>query len=269
MAETLKANGVDLSTLVWSATDLSGLLVTPPRRGENIAVPGRNGELYRPHKLFDRREFALPMWVVGDTEAEFLANVEQLVKVFLAPTVTFEYTRPDGSVRIAEAEVLDAFDPSRILGAPITGLVTVPLTMSQPFWTDAEPVSQSFTVTTGTETELTAFAAATAPIDDLVIEISPCSNPEISQPAIGGYVAFDGIITTGHKLIIDMDQWKLLPGDGTPWTPDYAKLRHGGARGPWFQLVPEVDRAPVVMVAHTGGGSATFTVTGRRRYLTA
>lgn len=279
--EKLLANGTDLSTLVRGVESLAGLLTTPPRRGENVAVPGRNGQLYRPHKLYDSREFAIPLWVVGadpqtgvtpiDTgigATEFLARIDELVRLFLTPQVTFEYTRPDGSVRVATAEVLDIFEPSRILGGPITGKVTVPLVMADPFWSDQAPISQSFTLATGAEAELTAFADATAPMDDLVITIGPCSNPEISQPAVGGYVAYDGIIATGHKLVIDTDQWKLLPGDGTAWTPDYAAFRHGGVRGPWFQLVPEPTRPPTIMVSHTAGGTAQFTVTGRRRYLT-
>jgi hypothetical protein len=279
--ETLTANGVDLSSLVWNVTDLAGLIRTPPRRGENLTVAGRHGQLRRRNKLYDQNEFVLPMWVVGANPftgsvpsnfeagaSEFLANVEQLVKIFTTETVVLDHTRPDGSVRRAVCEVNQIFDPSRILGGPITGKIDVPLVMPDPFWTDVDETIQTFEAETMETLVLDAFADATAPISDLTIEFGPGSNPELSQLYAASYIAWDEIIDAGHKLILSTGQWAATPGDGTPWNPDLAKLRHGGLRGPWFQITPEPDGPPELIFTHTGGGTMNVTITARRRYLT-
>lgn len=281
MTETLIANGVDLSSLVHDVTSIAGLLKAPKRRGSDLAVPGRHGLLRRSFKLYDSNEFVLPMWVIGadpDTGdspadsrlgAELLyARLEELVKVFTADRVVFEHHRPDGTVRQAVCEMLDNWEPDWLFGGPMTGQLKVPLTMADPFWAETTPTSMTFTVATGTELDLTAFAPITAPVPDVTVEFGPCSNPELSQIYVGSYLAYDGIISAGRKLLIDVGLWRMSPSDGTAWNPGYATLRHGGVRGPWFQIAPEPTRPPKLIFTHTGGGTATVTISGRRRYLT-
>lgn len=275
--ETLTANGVDLSTLAYNVEDLAGLLRTPVRRGEDVPVPGRNGLLRVPHKLHDAGEFVLPMWVIGcDTmggvpsgstqEIEFYRRVDELTRLFHTDTVTLDHTLPDGTVRRAVCEVADTMEPERRLGSPLFGRLAVALTNPGAFWTEVTPTSVTFSLTTGQHRVISEFAAATAPMDELVITFEAGSNPEISQPSSGTYLAYDGIIAAGRKLVVDTSDWTLDPGDGTAWTPLYSALRHGGAPGRWFTLFPETG-GPDVIVTHTGGGSMSCTVSGRRKYL--
>lgn len=281
MTETVLVNGVDLNSLVWNVTDLSGLIQTPPKRGENLVVAGRHGELRRKNKLYGPNEFVLPMWVVGanpangvappDTQAqaqEFLARISELIKLFTTETVVLDHVRPDGTTRRAICEVLKEFDPSRILGGPITGKVNIPLEMADPFWSDLTTTTMTFNVANFTELELTDFAPADAPIADLTILFGPGSNPELAQNYVASYLAYDGIIAEDTTLSISTGQWAMLPGAGDPWDPSFQALRHGGLRGPWFQISPEPTGAPKLLFTHSGGGTMSVTITAKRRYLT-
>lgn len=278
--EALRANGINLNSLASNVEDISAILRTAKRRGENIAVPGRHGLLRVPNKLYDMADFVLPFHVLGvdpgtgqvlggDAEVTaFYARADELTRLFGSDLITLEHTLPDGSVRRALAETTDVMEWTREPGSPLFGRVSVALRLPEAFWADTAPTTVTFTGTNGTHRVLSEFAAATAPMDELVITwTGPINNPELSQPAGGVYVAYDGVIPAGRKLVVDTAAWRLDPGDGTPWTPDYRAFRRGGsAGGRWFQLMPE-PAGPEVIFVHTTGGSAGCTIAGPRKYL--
>lgn len=277
--EALRANGVNLNSLASNVESIAAILRTPKRRGENIAVPGRHGLLRVPNKLYDMADFVLPFWVLGvdpssgailggDAETTaFYARVDELTRLFGGDTVTLEHTRPDGSVRRAVVETTDVMEWTREPGSPMFGRVSVAVRLPEAFWSDTSATTATFAGTNGTHRVLSEFAAATAPMDELVITwTGPINNPELSQPAGGVYVAYDGVIPAGKKLVVDTARWRLDPGDGVPWTPAYAVFRHGGSAGRWFQLMPE-PAGPEVIFVHTTGGSAGASIAGPRKYL--
>lgn len=282
--DTLTANGVDLAELVWNVEDLSGILQAPKRRGDDIDVPGRHGKLRSPFKLFDSADYVLHMWVIGadqltgevpdrfdDASQALLDNLDRLMAIFGQDTVTLEYTRPDGMARRAVCEVTDVIAPDRQLGAPITAKFSVALTNHGAFWTETTPVTSTWTQPDNTQVTVGEWAPITAPCDELAITFTgPVHNPELSQTSTGIYVAYDGVLADGQKLVIHTNTWRLDSGDGTPWSPDYRKLRHGGApTGRWFQLYPQSGSPPVLLWTHDGGHAATCSISGPRRYLTA
>ena len=55
------------------------------------------------------------------------------------------------------------------------------------------------------------------------------------------------------------------PGTGTLWTPEIRNIDQGRP-GPWFELDPATVPYSVTFT-HTTGGSATATISGRRKYL--
>jgi hypothetical protein len=282
--DTLTANGADLSELVWNVEDLSGILRTSKRRGDDLSVPGRHGKLRSPFKLYDSADYVLNMWVVGadqltgevpdaaeDGAQALLDNLDALLGIFGQDTVTLEYTRPDGTARRAVCEVSDVIAPDRRLGGPITAKFSVALTNHAAFWIETSPVTSTWTQPDNTQVTVTEWAPITAPCDELAVTFSgPVNNPELSQTSTGIYLAYDDVIPAGRKLVVHTDTWRLDSGDGTPWSPDWRKLRHGGApTGRWFQLYPQAGSAPVLLWSHTEGGSATCSVSGPRKYLTA
>lgn len=278
MIEALTVNGTSLATLVRNVESLAGLLRTPVRRGENLVVPGRHGQLRRGDRPFDAGVVVLPLWVVGAdavTGADhtgdaavtaFYARVDELVRLLHASTLMFDHTLPDSSVRRVVAELAEEpLDFTRQLGHPLFGRVSAALTLPDPFWADVGATTAGpFSLATPGTRLLTEFAAATAPMTDLSITFGQGNNPELHQDATGAFIAYDGVIGAGQTLTINCDDTVTAPLVGAGGlVPDYTKVRYRPPR--WFDLDPTVDLT--VRVVHTGGGVMATTITGRRKYM--
>jgi hypothetical protein len=267
--------------------DVSGLHKVPGKRTQNVEIPGRHGNLWVPHKRYAPASFVIPMWVRGvnpdgsvpsDPAARiaFYQRARALVDLFtIGEQVNLTYTLPDGTSRQLVAEVDDVLDFTVSgYGRYTLGKVSVGLTAADPFWSDTNPVTSTATLTTGQTTTLTEFGAASAPMDDLVVIFGASSNPTITQLSTGVFLGYNGVIATGQQLVVDTGAWTVsgaLTAGGT-WNPSsaplqhIARIRHGGGVPRLFSLAPE-DPAPVIQLSHTGGSSATVTISGKQRYL--
>jgi len=275
MAEALTINGVSLASYAFMASDISGLMTAPGRRGENVAVPNRHGRIRTSGKRFDSTEILIPLWIAGadpDTGElptlaeeleEFFERRDQLLRLLYADELLIKYTRPDGITVQAYGEVIDVLDFTRRHAEPLAQ-VNVAIELYEAFWEDEDNVSQEISGESGVEVELTEFAAATAPMSDLVITVfGPCNNPKFQH---GDYwVQYEGTVDEGYQLQIDVGEWSLGPGTGTVWTPSVGNITQGKP-GPWLELDPTVDPFSITFT-HTTGASATATITGRRKYL--
>lgn len=277
--QRLTVNGIDLAEYATIAESLAGLLTVPRRRGDNLHVPGRHGTLHTTRKLYDENTIVIPFLVagakpdgsmpLGSSEREELYHrADELCRVFASDQVTLEHTVPDGTTRRLVGEVLDVVSFTRNLGVtPVIASVKVAVRASYPFWVDTHTVTSSLTVVTGGAALLGELASSTAPIDKMSIEfVGPISNPALFAPATGVYVAYDRVIPAGQKLVINTELWTLSPGNGAAWTVNYGVLRHGGASGRWFEI-PPASPAPTVVLTHSGGGTATATITAANTYL--
>lgn len=277
--------------LAQGMAGVEGLHRVPAKRGRNVRTPGRHGELHIPGKLYDTADLLLPLWVRGvnpdgtlpeDEPARlaFHQRVRALSKLFTAgELITIRHTLSDDSSREITGEVLDtnAWKIANSGNATI-GLVNVPLVCADPFWTDHDPTTATRTLTSGETATLTEFADADAPMDDLHVLLGPGNNPRLAQeltaPAVGAWVAYDGIIAAGRKVDVDTSAWwatGLVDAGGT-WDPATAptqhipRVRHSPLHARLFTLAPQ-HPAPIVRLTHTGGGTMTVSVVGRRRYL--
>ena len=279
MSEKISVNGTDLSTLVRDVESLAGLLRAPARRGDNLEVAGRHGRLRRADRPYDSGEIVLPLWVFGADAGSginlygdasvtaFYQQVDELMRIFSAPTLMIDHELPDGSIRRAVGELAqEPQDFTRQLGHPLFGRVVMVVSLPDAFWADVEETSTGpFSLATGAERELVEFAGATAPMTDLDITFGPGNNPELWQDATGAFVAYDGLIGPGQTLTIHCDDTHATPLVGTGGlVPDYSRLRYRPPR--WFELDPTVDMT--VRLVHTGGGSQSVTIAGRRKFLT-
>lgn len=266
---TLTANGVDLSTLAYNVESLTGRLSTPPRRGNDVDVPGRHGTIRSPGKKYTAGTVVLPMWVVGSDDGWFpvgvdnqellYKNIDTLTRVFGSDTIELIHTLPDNSTRRIVGQVLETIDfTSQAGGTRATFAVT--LSTADPFWED---VLDTTAIKSGTGTwNVFEFFGATAPMDDLVIKFTgPCTNPRITNSS-GVYVQYNAVLTGSQTISIDCSNWTL---SGVGITPSYSSLVHiGDAR--WFILEPK-DPEPVVTTSQTAGSTGVFTLIGRRKYL--
>lgn len=274
MIESLSVNGFALDSRCFMLSDSSGIMNTPPIRGENIVIPGRNGELVRPNKRFDASELVLNLSVAGslpdgsvpsgsDPTREFFKRRDELVGLFYSPTVVLVHTLPDGSQRRAVCEVRDVLQWSRPAYSDSAD-VSVSLRVVGAFWQDVNPVSQTFTVTTGTTVSLTQFAGATAPMTDLTLVFGSGGNPTLSQGT--RFFQYGQVINSGRQLQVNCSDWTLGIGTGSSWDPNVAFVNYNP--GPsWFLLDPNESLS--VTLVHTLGGSMSCTVSGYRKYLTS
>jgi hypothetical protein len=275
VSEAFTINGVSLDTYAHMLTDISGIMTTPARRGENVPVPNRHGRIKTRGKRFDANEGVLPLIVVGadpvtgalPTQQEeldaFFERRDQLLNLLYADPAVMAYTRPNGHTVQAEYEVVEVVDFTRRYNEPLAK-VNVAFEIPDAFWQDEDSVFENIVGTSGTEVPLTAFAGATAPISDAVITVfGPCNNPQFVHGS--RWVRYNGAIEIGQQLQIDMGRWIVGPGTGTIWAPDIRNIEQG-APGPWFEIDPATVPFSVTFT-HTTGGSATATISGRRKYL--
>jgi hypothetical protein len=272
MTETLTLNGVSLSSWAYLSPNVSGLFSTPERRGENVVVPGRHGAIPTP-KMFSENDLVLPLWINGAEDdgsipggstaaREWFARRDELLRILYADPLVLEFTRPDGTERSARVQVTGVLEFDRLQMAP-AAQVNIGLTVPSGFWYDSAAVTETITGATGTVETLSVFEGATAPMTDLTITFGPCNNPQL---LLGSDIAltYNGVIGAGRQLVVDTANWSLSTGVGTPWTPVYANLVF--TPGPrWFSLDPTIPLE--VTFNHTGGGSASVTITGKRAYL--
>jgi hypothetical protein len=273
MAERIYANGLDLRTVARNVESLSGLLTSPPRRGSNIEVPGRHGSIPTANKRYAEGEVVLPLWIKGVDEfgvvgnrdqqlTNFYANLDAVLQTFSAETVIIDHELAAGSTRRALCQLAEPIAFSRDPASPLFGRASIALTIPGAFWTETADRTHTASLATGMGTSATPFAGATAPMDELVITFGPGNNPELGQGEV--FLAYDGVIGSGRTLVVNTSTWTAAGTGGL--VVDYSKLRHGGSPR-WFEIRPE-DPAPTLQLSHTGGGSMSVTVTGKRRFLT-
>ena len=270
--EAVTVNGVSLDSYCYMLTDMSGLMSTPSKRGTNVTVPGRHGTIRVPRKRYEENDLILKMWVLGalpdgsvpsgSTELrEFIKRRDELLRLFWAETCTIAYTRPDGTTIQCTCEVEDVVDFSRQWADPMAS-VSVALKMPGAFWEDATPVNQ--TITAGAPVDLTAFASATAPMQDLTLTFyGTTNNPRLVHG--DKYFVYNGVISAGRQLVVPTTSWTPSAGTGTSWSPDIRQYEFGP--GPQlFELDPL--RSPFqIQYTHTGSGTPSMVISGRRKYL--
>jgi hypothetical protein len=271
--EALAVNGVDLASYAYMTSDISSLLTVPARRGDNAVVPARHGRIQTGGKKFDANDVVLPLWLVGalpdgsipadSTErAEFFKRRDELLRLFYADAVTLQFTRSTGTVTTTRAEVADVVDFTRVGDAPVAR-VSIALTLLDAFWEEPVDRVQVITGATGTTAQLQAFAEATAPMADLHVRFfGPVSNPRL---AVGDrWVQYNGVIAAGRELVLDAGTWTASIGSSATWVPNVRQVyREPGPA--WFELDPAEPLNATF--THTGGGSASVEISGRRKYL--
>ena len=278
--ESLFINGVSIMNCAAQfVADLSGILFVPLVRTADIAVPGRQGLVRVPRKLYDRAQIPMTIWVRGmnpdntypplaERDALFYKNLDALMQMFaVSGIVTMVHTTPAGTVRQITGQVLQAFTPVRYAwSAQSTGNLQVIIECTGVFW--REPSSSVNTLAASSSpltAPLTAFDGSTAPIEDAVVVFEgPCVDPMIAT-ADGWFVQIQDTLTSGQSVTIDCGAWTITGGGG--YTVNYAKLVHAGL-GPWLVVNPLPLGSPMqATYSYSGGGASTCTVTAERSFL--
>lgn len=285
MTELLEVIGADGEPhdldecITRGVSDLAGLFAVPEKRGTNLVVPGEHGRMHVVSKKYDANILVLNLWVRGalpdgslpeggDGQQQFVENLRQLLGWFSADeVVTLRYT-VDGAAREITGEVLDGISPQLDgYGRYRSARVRVVLECAHPFWADVEPVEETVSLENGETAALEEFAGATAPMEDLQLVFEEQNNPRLSQVSTGIFVKLNRVIGSGQTITVDTAAWEVYGSSGVAGGL-YEDLEYGGRQtNRWFALFPEPGGgAPVVQLQHTGGGEASVTVTGKRKY---
>jgi hypothetical protein len=283
--DTYYIDGVDLSTFTTQIEVGEGLQDTPGTVGTNVALPGMDGGLQvfgalgQPRRPDGEGRLTLDMWLDGvdpdtgelleDNAASaqvYLSRWDDLVRIFHRRQFLVDHPRPDGTRRaLAHLVPGESMAPSARRASPWFGRFRASVAIPGAHWTDITEVTTGPTsLATNGVLSLAPWAQATAPCTELRITFGPGNNPRLSTAY--GFVGFNGVIAAGRQLTIDTATGQLGPGSGQLWTPTYESLIY--SPGPrLFEIDP--SEALQAILTHTGGGSMTVEVTGKRRYRTS
>mgnify|MGYP007020372111 CR=1 FL=1 len=278
MAEGLTWGGVDVSTFAVRVVDLSGLLALPGRRGEDLAVAGRDGRIRQERKPYEGRDFPLEFFIRGATpgglvppdgaNAQFYANMDLLSQLCTQDVAPMVHTLPGTAAqqRRLDVEVMTGIDPSR-WKAGMLAKVTVPFTSASTWWRGLAAISATFTLASGATRALTEWAGMSGRIDDALVTLGGGStsgnNPLLTQVETGIGIGYNHSFTTGQSMRLGDYSW--LPGGGAP-AFDRTKLVKDPRIGPWWVLDPVPGGVPTVRLDLTGGGPMQVTVAARQSW---
>ncbi|QJY46650.1 hypothetical protein [Pseudonocardia broussonetiae] len=277
--DTYLVDGVDLHNYATRIEVAENLQSTPDPVGEDIVLPGRDGaiEVYglpgQPRRPDSTASITFTMSLMGvdpdtgefvgdDGSAEhYFARWDELVRLFHRRRFPIDHPRPDGTRR-AYGHLEAGLAPSREPASPWFGRFSASVAIPAGHWEDLTDTSTgTVSLTTGGTLPLAVFAAATAPCTGLRVRFGAGSNPRLTLST--GYLGWAGVISSGRQLLVDAATGLTSQGTGTAWTPGYAGLDYSPGPG-LFEIDPSEPLSAVL--THTGGGSMSVEVAGRRRY---
>jgi hypothetical protein len=283
--DTYFIDGVDLTRHAWAIETAEGLLPTPVPVGDNVALPGRDGELQvfgglgQPRRADGPGRISFNMWLLGGghetgyvplgstTQNEWFERWDELVRLLHRRQVVIDHARPDGTIRRAIAHLMpdETIEPSRAPGSPWFARFRAVFTIPAGRWTDLTPVTTGvLSLPTNGHVDLSVFAQATAPCTELQVVFGAGNNPRLSTST--GHIGWNGVITSGRKLGIDTATGLTHQASGAAWTPGFEGLTY--APGPrLFEVDPSEPLQGIF--THTTGGFAELEISGKRHYRTS
>ena len=261
---TIIIDGVRLDSYAYSITSRTGWDNTPGLVGENVRIPGRDGEVWSA-KDYGTGRLVLDLFISGTDadnivpagfteDTKFRANIDALLSIFGKRTglITVDKEMEDGSVRRNFAEVGLVLTPE-YFDSNTVALLTVELVFPDPLW-------KATTTTTSTGTgALSAFAGITAPITDAVITVAgPATNPRVTDSVSGAWIQYTGSVAGGSSWVVNCATFASTVGASsvianTTFNP--------GPR--FFTLTPATNGTPTVTLS----SGASLTIAAAKRFL--
>lgn len=272
VAESITVNGVNLVDFASNIEDISFAWKAPGLRNEDYTVPGRHGVVKNPKRYYEAPILPFPLFLrgvdkttglisSGSTDDYLRTKAREVCALFQQDPLTIVHTYPDGTaVQAIGRLAMDPIDFTRMTTSPASAHVGIAVEIPSAFWTDTSTTTQTLSGTTGSTLNFTSFSGASAPMDELTVTFTgSIINGKITQG--GTTLAYNDVIDVGRTAVFNPD-WTFAGTGGL--VMDFSKIVHfGSAR--FFELTP--GEPPQVVLTHTGGGSASVTLAGRRKYL--
>jgi len=154
--EDFLVDGTSLMTQAYAISTITGTERLPPKVGDNIRVPYRHGQVWKP-KTFDQQVITLGMWVrgvdvngnlSGDARAQYRSNLRTLKKLF-APTgrqLSLQRTVLWSTGLTTHTGLGEASSQMDVTGVSRSaGTFTVDLRMADPWWYGSQIVTPGIT----------------------------------------------------------------------------------------------------------------------------
>lgn len=283
MANTYLVDGVDLTTYATRIAVAEGLQDTPSPTQGFVDMPMLDGVFDpfgapgTPRPPEGVATITFDMWLAGvdpntgtvgaglTTEREYFRRWDDIVRHFYRRRVTIDHVGPAG-IRRAYGRLQSGMKPSRRPSSPWFGRFKATFTIPDGYWADLNVVSTGVqSMGTGGTLSFAAFSGATAPCSDLLVRFYGATvNPKLVTP-YGSRLGWNGQIISGRQVQFNTKTGEISSGTGASWTPGYW---HEYAPGPhYFEVDP--SEPLTATFTHTGGGSASVEVVGRRHYRTS
>jgi hypothetical protein len=270
-------DGTRLDTYAWNVRTRAGRDLAASVKTANLDQPLLNGELWVPGKKVGPGRMVLQMWVSGvdangvapvdgDTYWVYRQNLDSLRRIFgkrygLLDVQQTVRTSP-ATVRQALCEVTAVIDPDFAAPAPYTGQFTVELSIPDAWWQD--PADSNFdtgtSITSGTTYQMTTFAAATAPCEDLYTVVDgPATNPKWTDQPSGHFVQLSRALLAGEQWVVNTSKWTSKIGTGIAFTDNgtnvASQTSYGGYLAPRMFGLSPLNPNPRVVLSWTAGGT--------------
>jgi hypothetical protein len=254
---------------------------SPPVEGENIRIPGRDGELYPlGGKRLGAGSFVVRMWMGAATMEQARADWESLLRTIVKRhrLVTWTHIATDGTARLALGEVVGKVDPTPIGQYGFRAQIEVSVPSGK--WQDAQPRDTGpILINPGgiggpinAIVYLPSFAGGSAPMTDLRVDVSgPIGAFKVTGVMPGLAQAASPWFRYDAPLEAPTDMSKvavIVSGEDGMLVPDPSKFHY---RGPYlFELgyMDSVEQHPYLRVeASSCSSQAAIRVYGKRSFL--
>jgi hypothetical protein len=258
-------NGQSLMTYAYAIQTLAGRENIPPRVGDNIRIPYRNGRIWKP-KTYDQRVITLGMWVkdtdvngvtpVQGPRAQFNTNLRALKRLFapLGAQLSMQRTLIFASgmeTHTAQGECSGTMDLT-----PITirvGTLTIDITMADPWWYGS-PASPTVSSTGAAITNIGDVEA-----QKIVLTFNgPLTNPRLTNTSVLAPVSvwYNGTIAGGASVTLDCGVFTAVNNLGASVI---GSVSHQGSLR-WMLLEPGSNAMTLDNVAGGSVGAGSVTV---------
>jgi hypothetical protein len=246
--EDIIFGGVSFAAMGFEVEDLSGFYNLPPKRGDDPVVPLREGRISVP-KFYDQRILSVGLWLAEENRTDFMALVDQLKVVLAGGAKTLVKVMPDGTQRIASAEVLSRLDAKRI-GVAGARMV-VDFAMADPFFYAPSQVEIT-ALADDDPKEFPITNPGTAPSRKAVIVFeNGLESPKLTNTINGVWVQYLGTVGAEETVEIDCGAFTALWGELSV----ISSVSHDG--DPAFMLLEAGENAMSFEPGMNVGGSLT------------
>jgi hypothetical protein len=203
---------------------------------------------------------------IDNARQNFDQNLDSLTVLFQRRRnlATVLRNRSDGTTRLAYVTVDSVIVPTLV---PITdALLTVELTMPDPFWRDSTDSALASGIAPGFNGTVAGLNGATAPMQDLqFIVTGPITNPTITDNESGSWCQYTGTVPAGDTLTIVNSNMTV---SGTGFTPALVNMTHAGDAN-WLTLNPSVPFGGVSIqfAGSSTTGATALEIYGHKKYM--